>query len=74
MAPVGCVVPAAATGGLEAVDPDAGRDGGSATAGGLRCGLWLLGAVGDAVEVRWLGFDPGPLISLCDFGQVPSLV
>lgn len=60
MAPVGCAVPAAATAGLEAVDPDAGRDGSPATAGGLRCGLWLLGAFGDAVEVRWLGFNPGP--------------
>lgn len=40
MAPVGRVVPAEATAGHKAADPIAGRDGGSATAGGIE--MWVL--------------------------------
>lgn len=57
MALGGRVVPAAATVGLEAADPIAGRDGGSATAGRIEAQLTASRRLlGEPIETRGPGF------------------
>lgn len=71
MAPVGRDVPAAATAGLKAADPVAGRDGGSATAGRFEVRVAASRCGWGAIEARGPGFIPTPgLVNLCDLGQV----
>lgn len=68
MAPVGRVVPSAATAGLETADPFAGRDVGSTTAS--RFEVRLQGAIGEPIKSREPELDPDSGTSLCDLGQV----
>lgn len=72
MAPVGRVVPAAATVGLEAADAVAGRDGGSTRAGRTEVRVVAAGRLWGQRHAG-LGLVPTPApISMSDIGKVTS--